>query len=154
MTERIVPGNETGPLDLRTILPHRYPFLLVDAFVSAEGDAFECRKNVSHNEPFFQGHFPEEPVMPGVLILEALAQASAVGLAVREGWAAPGREPEIGYLVGIDGAKFKRKVVPGDVLRLTGTIVQFRRRLCRVEARALVGEEVAAEATLSFIFAK
>lgn len=143
----------TQPLDLRAILPHRYPFLMVDAFVRGGGDAFECRKNVSYNEPFFQGHFPAEPVMPGVLILEALAQAAAVGLAVREGWTAPGKEPQIGYLVGVDGAKFKRKVVPGDVLRLVGTIVQFRRRLCRVEARALVGDEVAAEATLSFVFA-
>lgn len=140
-------------LDLRAILPHRYPFLLVDAFVSQDGDTFECRKNVSYNEPFFQGHFPTEPVMPGVLIVEALAQASAVGLAVREGWTEPGAEPKIGYLAEIGVAKFKRKVVPGDVLRLTGTVVQFRRRLCRVEARALVGEEVAAEASLAFVFA-
>ena len=140
-------------LDVRALLPHRYPFLLVDAFVSQAGDAFECRKNVSFNEPYFQGHFPGEPVMPGVLILEALAQASAVGLAVREGWTGPDAEPQIGYLVGIDEAKFKRKVVPGDVLRLTGTVVLFRRRLCRVEAQALVGDEIAAEATLSFVFA-
>ena len=146
-------GSSTDPLDLRTLLPHRYPFLLVDTFVSQHGDAFECRKNVSFNEPYFQGHFPGEPVMPGVLILEALAQASAVGLAVREGWTGPDAEPQVGYLVGVDDAKFKRKVVPGDVLRLTGTIVLFRRRLCRVEAQALVGDEVAAEATLSFVFA-
>ncbi len=91
--------------------------------------------------------------MPGVLIIEALAQASAVGLAVREGWTGPDTEPQIGYLAGVDGAKFKRKVVPGDVLRLVGTITLFRRRLCRVEAKALVGDEVAAEATLSFVFA-
>ena len=141
------------PLELRALLPHRYPFLLVDAFVSQTGNLFECRKNVSFNEPYFQGHFPEEPVMPGVLILEALAQASAVGLAVREGWTGPDTEPQIGYLAGVDGAKFKRKVVPGDVLRLTGNIVLFRRRLCRVEAKALVGDEVAAEAVLSFVFA-
>jgi 3-hydroxyacyl-[acyl-carrier-protein] dehydratase len=91
--------------DIRALLPHRYPFLLVDAFVSQHGDGFECRKNVSFNEPFFQGHFPSEPVMPGVMILEALAQASAVGLAVREGWTArtpnrksatsPGRKRQI-----------------------------------------------------------
>ncbi len=147
----------TSPPDLRALLPHRYPFLLVDAFVSQEGDTFECRKNVSFNEPFFQGHFPGEPVMPGVLIIEALAQASAVGLAVREGWTGPGAEPpvepRVGYLVGIDEAKFKRKVVPGDVLRLIGRIVLFRRRLCRVETQALVGDEVVAEAVLSFVFA-
>ncbi len=148
------PDADSGiKVDIRALLPHRYPFLLVDAFVSGGGDAFECRKNVSYNEPFFQGHFPGEPVMPGVLILEALAQASAVGLAVREGWTAPDTEPKIGYLVGVGEAKFKQKVVPGDVLRLTGTILVFRRRLCRVAARALVGDEVAAEATLSFVFA-
>ena len=137
------------PVDIRAILPHRYPFLMVDAFVSQEGDAFECVKNVSFNEPFFQGHFPEEPVMPGVLIIEALAQAAAVGLSVREGT----QEAGVGYLAAVDSAKFKRKVVPGDRLRLTGEILLFRRRLCKVEARALVGDEVAAEATLSFVFA-
>lgn len=147
------PLDAVPVLDIRAVLPHRYPFLLVDAFVSQDGDGFECRKNVSYNEPFFQGHFPSEPVMPGVMILEALTQASAVGLAVREGWTAPDTEPKIGYLAGIDDAKFKRKVVPGDVLRLVGEITLFRRRLCRVEARALVGDEVAAEATLSFVFA-
>jgi 3-hydroxyacyl-[acyl-carrier-protein] dehydratase len=136
------------PVDIRAILPHRYPFLMVDAFVSQEGDSFECVKNVSINEPFFQGHFPDEPVMPGVLIVEALAQAAAVGLSVREGLA----EGNIGYLAAVDGAKFKRKVVPGDQLRLTGEILLFRRRLCKVDAKALVGDEVAAEATLSFVF--
>ncbi len=136
---------------VRRVLPHRYPFLLVDAFVSQEGDRFECVKNVSHNEPHFVGHFPDEPVMPGVLIVEALAQAAAVGLAVREGDALEaGRS---GYLAGIERARFRRKVVPGDRLRLTGTITRFRRGLCTVEAVALVGDEVAAEATLSFVFA-
>jgi 3-hydroxyacyl-[acyl-carrier-protein] dehydratase len=137
-------------VDLRALLPHRYPFLMVDAFVSQEGDSFECVKNVSHNEPFFQGHFPDEPVMPGVLIVEALAQAAAVGLAVREGR----QEGQIGYLAAVDGAKFRRKVVPGDQLRLTGEILLFRRGLCKVSAAALVGDEVAAEATLSFVFAR
>lgn len=137
-------------VDIRAILPHRYPFLLVDAFVKQEGDRFECRKQVSYNEPFFQGHFPDEPVMPGVLIVEALAQAAAVGLAVREG------KPlgAIGYLAAIEEARFKRKVVPGDTLRLTGEILRFRHRLCKVSAKALVGDELAAEATLSFVFAE
>jgi 3-hydroxyacyl-[acyl-carrier-protein] dehydratase len=138
------------PVDIRAILPHRYPFLMVDAFVSQEGDAFECVKNVSHNEPFFQGHFPAEPVMPGVMIVEALAQAAAVGLSVRE----RGMEGQIGYLAAVDGAKFRRKVVPGDRLRLTGEILLFRRGLCKVSAVALVSDEIAAEATLSFVFAK
>lgn len=137
-------------VDVRAILPHRYPFLLVDAFVSQDGDDFECIKNVSHNEPFFPGHFPGEPVMPGVLVVEALAQAAAVGLAVREGRTDEGA---VGYLAAIEQAKFRRKVVPGDQLRLTGRIVTFRRGLCKVEARALVGDEVAAEANLSFVYA-
>jgi 3-hydroxyacyl-[acyl-carrier-protein] dehydratase len=136
-------------VDVRRILPHRYPFLMVDAFVSQTGDAFECVKNVSFNEPHFEGHFPEEAVMPGVMIVEALAQAAAVGLHVREG----ATERRIGYLAGIESARFRRKVVPGDVLRLTGTITRFRRGFCTVEAVALVGDAVAAEATLSFMFA-
>jgi 3-hydroxyacyl-[acyl-carrier-protein] dehydratase len=138
------------PLDIREVLPHRYPFLLVDKFVSQEEGHFECLKNVSFNEPFFQGHFPQEPVMPGVLIVEALAQAAAVGLAAREG----ARSGQVGYLAAIEGAKFKRKVVPGDQLRLTGEILLFRLGLCKVAAKALVGDEVAAEATLSFVFAR
>ena len=136
-------------VDIRALIPHRYPFLLVDAFVSQEGDAFECSKLVGFNEPHFQGHFPDEPVMPGVLIVEALAQAAAIGLAVRDGEAGPSR----GYLTGIESARFRRKVVPGDVLRLTGRITRYRRGLCTVEAVALVGQEVAAEATLQFFVA-
>lgn len=135
-------------VDIRAILPHRYPFLLVDAFVSQSGDSFECLKNVSFNEPFFTGHFPDEPVMPGVLIIEALAQAAAVGLAVREKQSVG----SVGYLAAVDSAKFRRKVVPGDQLRLTGEIVLFRRGLCKVEARALVGDAIAAQANLSFVY--
>lgn len=135
-------------VDIRRVLPHRYPFLLVDRLLSQDGDAFVCQKNVTINEPFFVGHFPGEPVMPGVLIVEALAQAAAVGLAVREGMS----DGSVGYLAAIDGARFRRKVVPGDVLRLEGEILAFRRRLCKVAARALVGGDVAAEATLSFVF--
>jgi 3-hydroxyacyl-[acyl-carrier-protein] dehydratase len=136
-------------VDIRAVLPHRYPFLLVDAFVSQDGDAFECLKLVSFAEPHLQGHFPDEPVMPGVLIVEALAQAAAVGLAVREGDAGPAR----GYLTGIEQARFRRKVVPGDTLRLTGRITRYRRGLCTVEAVALVGDQIAAEATLQFFVA-
>src|SRR5690606_6526458 len=144
-------------VDIRAVLPHRYPFLMVDAFVSLDGDEFECVKLVSNNEPYFTGHFPSEPVMPGVMIVEALAQAAGVALAVREGAVdeasdAAGSGPAVGYLAAIEEARFKRKVVPGETLRLTGTILMFRRGLCKVAARALVGEEVAAEATLSFIY--
>jgi 3-hydroxyacyl-[acyl-carrier-protein] dehydratase len=135
-------------VDVRRVLPHRYPFLLVDRLVAQDGDRFEAVKNVTVNEPFFVGHFPDEPVMPGVLIVEALAQAAAVGLAVREGI----EDGAVGYLAGIDEARFRRKVVPGDVLRLEGEILTFRRRLCKVAARARVGDETAAEARLSFVF--
>ncbi|HET8985049.1 MAG TPA: 3-hydroxyacyl-ACP dehydratase FabZ [Trueperaceae bacterium] len=144
-------------VDIRAILPHRYPFLMVDAFVSQRGDDFECVKNVSFNEPFFQGHFPDEPVMPGVLIIEALAQAAAVGVAVRESASAPAGSVAtggVGYLAAVESAKFRRKVVPGDVLRLTGTILLFRRGLCKVRAAALVGDEVAAETELSFVYSR
>ena len=137
-------------VDIKAILPHRYPFLFVDAFVSQNGDDFECLKNVSHNEPFFMGHFPEEPVMPGVLIIEALAQAAAIGLAVREEF----QEGQLGYLAAIEETKFKRKVVPGDQLRLTGTILLFRKSLFKVDAAALVGNELAANAKLTFVLAK
>ncbi|MEX2502126.1 MAG: 3-hydroxyacyl-ACP dehydratase FabZ [Trueperaceae bacterium] len=133
---------------IRRVLPHRYPFLMVDRLLSQEDDRFVCLKNVTINEPFFVGHFPQEPVMPGVLIVEALAQAAAVGLAAREGRT----DGAIGYLAGIDGARFRRKVVPGDALMLHGEILTFRRRLCKVAAEARVGDEVAAEATLSFVF--
>jgi len=133
--------------DIRAVLPHRYPFLLVDRLISVDGDEFECLKNVTYNEPFFTGHFPAEPVMPGVLIIEALAQAA--GLAIASGAA---DNPGTGYLTGIDKARFRRKVVPGDQLRLTGTVLLNRRGLCKVQAKALVGEETAAEAELSFIY--
>lgn len=135
-------------VDPRRVLPHRYPFLLVDRFVSLDGDRFACLKNVTTNEPFFQGHFPAEPVMPGVLIVEALAQAAAVGLAAREGTT----DGSVGYLAAIDGARFRRKVVPGDQLRLEGEILAFRRRLCKVRAEASVDGEIAATADLSFMF--
>lgn len=135
-------------VDVRRILPHRFPFLMVDRFEGLDGDRFRCTKNVSHGEPHFVGHFPGEPVMPGVLIVEALAQAAAVALAVREGL----DEGALGYLAGVDGARFKRKVVPGDVLVLEGTILSFRRRICKVEATASVDGDVAAEAQLTFVY--
>jgi 3-hydroxyacyl-[acyl-carrier-protein] dehydratase len=137
-------------VDVRAILPHRYPFLMVDRLLSQEGDTFEAVKLVTNNEPWAPGHFPGEPVMPGVLIIEALAQASAIALHVREGFTAA----RAGYLAGIEGARFRRKVVPGDRLRLTGTILRYRHGLCRVEATALVGDEIATDATLSFVIAR
>jgi 3-hydroxyacyl-[acyl-carrier-protein] dehydratase len=136
-------------VDPKRILPHREPFLLVDEVVAQTGDTFECRKHVRNNEDWVPGHFPNEPVMPGVLMVEAMAQAAAIGLHLRERWQGESR----GYLAGVDRARFRRKVVPGDTLRLTGTITRFRRGLCQVDAVAWVGDEIAAEATLSFMVA-
>lgn len=123
-------------------LPHRFPFLLVDRVLSAGGGEVHALKNVSIGEPFFVGHFPVEPVMPGVLIVEALAQASMFCLPLPAG--------SIGYLAGVDGARFKRKVVPGDQLHLHAKLNFFRRGLGKTVCRAEVDGVVVAEATILF----
>ena len=99
--------------EIMEIIPHRYPFLLIDKVESLEGNKIVATKNVTMNEYFFQGHFPVEPVMPGVLIVEALAQAGAVALLTREEF-----KGKIAYFGGINNAKFRKKVVPGDTLTL------------------------------------
>ena len=137
-------------MDIRTILetlPHRYPMLLIDRVVELEpGKRILALKNVTINEPFFNGHFPKVPVMPGVLVVEALAQAAAV-LAFRSAGKKPD-EKSIYYLVGIDGARFKRPVVPGDQLMLNVTADRIGRELMKFSAEARVGDALAAEATL------
>ncbi|MGH8279113.1 MAG: 3-hydroxyacyl-ACP dehydratase FabZ [Gammaproteobacteria bacterium] len=137
-------------LDIRAImrqLPHRYPFLLVDRVLSCEpGKRLTAVKNVTINEPFFPGHFPGRPVMPGVLILEALAQAT--GLLA---FATIGHAPEEGtlyYFVGVDHARFKKPVEPGDQLLLKVEYLWDRRGVWKFAARAEVGTQVAAEAEL------
>ncbi|GGL84486.1 3-hydroxyacyl-[acyl-carrier-protein] dehydratase FabZ [Deinococcus aerolatus] len=134
--------------EVMTTLPHRFPFLLVDRVLSVEGGEVHAIKNVSVNEPFFTGHFPTEPVMPGVLITEALAQASFFCMheALEPG--------TIGYLAGIDGARFKRKVVPGDTLHLYARLEFMRRGLGKTTCRAEVDGQVAAEATILFAVGK
>ena len=125
---------------IQRILPHRYPFLLVDRIEVLEpGQRVVGIKNVSVNEPFFQGHFPGRPIMPGVLIVEALAQAAGVLIG-------DGESDRIPLFLGIDKARFRRQVVPGDQLRLEVEMVQFRRNVCRAAGKAFVGEELAAEA--------
>lgn len=128
-------------------LPHRYPILLVDRVLEIDkGKTIRAIKNVSINEPFFQGHFPHRPVMPGVLMLEALAQAAAL-LA----FDAVGTTPDdktVYYFAGIDGARFKRPVEPGDQLILDVAIDRMKAGIFKFKARALVGEEVAVEADL------
>ena len=128
-------------------LPHRYPILLVDRVLEIEkGVRIRAIKNVSINEPFFMGHFPHRPVMPGVLMLEALAQAAAL-----LSFDALGSSPDdntVYYFAGIDGARFKRPVEPGDQLILDVTIDRMKAGIFKFKARALVGDEVAVEADL------
>jgi 3-hydroxyacyl-[acyl-carrier-protein] dehydratase len=127
---------------IQEILPHRYPFLLVDRIEEMEpGKKAVGIKNVTANEPFFPGHFPGRPVMPGVLIVEALAQTA--GILVGDKGA-----DKIPMFMGIDKARFRRPVVPGDQLRLEVELLQMRRNVCRVSGKAYVGEEIAAEAII------
>lgn len=128
-------------------LPHRYPFLLVDRVVELEkGKRIVALKNVSMNEPFFTGHFPHRPVMPGVLMLEALAQAAAL-LAFDTLGVTPD-DKTVYYFAGIDGARFKRPVEPGDQLMLHAELDRMKSGIFKFKARAMVGEELAVEASL------
>ena len=131
---------------IQSVLPHRYPFLLVDRVLDLEpGKSIRALKNVTMNEEFFQGHFPGHPVMPGVLILEALAQAGAI-LLVHD---IPDRDDRLFYFASIERARFRRPVVPGDQLILETEISNLRRAMCKLEARALVDGRVVAEATMT-----
>ena len=133
--------------EIKTILPHRYPMLLVDRVLEVEpGKRLVAVKNVSANEPFFQGHFPGEPIMPGVLILEALAQAACV-LVLRD-LGVPG---SIALFTGADNVSFRRKVVPGDQLRLAVEVEKLRVPFGRVKGTATVDGELAAEALIKFM---
>lgn len=126
--------------EIMSILPHRQPFLLIDRVEDmVEGKSITALKNVSYNEPFFAGHFPQEPVMPGVLIVEAMAQAGAVAILSMEQF-----KGKTGYFGSIKNAKFKRKVVPGDTLRLELEIDKLKRNIGIGHGTAYVGDEVAA----------
>ncbi len=133
--------------EILTRLPHRYPILLVDRVVElVKGERIRAIKNVSINEPFFLGHFPHRPVMPGVLILEAMAQAATL-LALRS-MDMVLDEKSVVYFAGIDGARFKRPVEPGDQLVLEVTLGRAKAGIYKFAAKALVAEQVAAEAEL------
>jgi 3-hydroxyacyl-[acyl-carrier-protein] dehydratase len=128
-------------------LPHRYPFLLVDRVLELEKNVrIKALKNVTINEPFFSGHFPVRPVMPGVLMLEALAQAAAL-LSFESMDVEPGDDTVV-YFVGIDGARFKRPVEPGDQLLLEASIERAKSGIYKFKTRATVGGETAVEAEL------
>lgn len=132
--------------EIKAIIPHRYPFLLVDRILEQEeGKRIVGMKNVTVNEPFFQGHFPDYPVMPGVLILEALAQTGAIAVLGQEV-----NKGKIGFLAGIDKCRFKRQVKPGDQLRLEVEIIRMRGAIGKGKGVATVDGEIACEAEIMF----
>ena len=128
-------------------LPHRYPFLLVDRIIEMEEETIKAIKNVTFNEPFFQGHFPENPVMPGVLIVEALAQAG--GLLLLDKYSEQfTKDNSVMFLGGVEKARFKKPVLPGDTLDLEVKLVFFRRGVAKIEGTAKVKGEIVASATI------
>lgn len=131
---------------IQSILPHRYPFLMIDAIEEMEPKKrIVGIKNVTINEPYFQGHFPAKPVMPGVLIIESMAQTGGL-LLLQE---VEDRENKLLYFVAIDNARFRRPVIPGDQLKVVVNVVAWRgTNFCKIEGRAYVKDQLAAEATL------
>ncbi len=131
--------------EIQKFLQHRYPFLMIDRIVEMERyKRIVAIKNVSINEEFFQGHFPEKPVMPGVLILESMAQAGGF-LLLQE---IPDRDQKLLYMASIDDAKFRRPVVPGDQLRVEVNVLAWKGDLCKIQGKAYVGDELATEAKM------
>lgn len=154
-TERVAAQEGPAPTprlpmeaaEIMRIIPHRYPFLLVDRVVELEpGRRVVAIKNVTANEPQFTGHFPERPIMPGVLMVEALAQAGAVAVL-----SLPAYRGKLALFAGIDDCRFRRTVLPGDVLRLEVTLEKLRGMFGRARAVASVEQAVAVEATISFV---
>lgn len=144
-------SNPVQTLDIKqiiNILPHRYPFLLVDRVLELdlEKGYVLAQKNVTINEAFFQGHFPDAPIMPGVLILEALAQAGGILVHLK------GSGDKIAVLLNVNQAKFRLPVKPGDVLLLRGQGLHFSTKGGRIKAEALVNDKIAAEAEIGFVF--
>jgi 3-hydroxyacyl-[acyl-carrier-protein] dehydratase len=132
--------------DILKILPHRYPFLLIDRVVELERmKRIVALKNVTINEPFFQGHFPDKPIMPGVLIVEAIAQAGGLLLLTE----VPNRDEMLMVFTGIERARFRRPVLPGDQVRMEVEVRAWRRTAARLEGKAYVDGKVAAEATVT-----
>src|ERR687897_2992458 len=147
MTTDTLPALPLEAAGIMRILPHRYPFLLVDLVVEREpGRRAVGIKQVTANEPHFTGHFPGRPIMPGVLMVEALAQAAGIAVLSLDEY-----RGKLGLFAGIDDCRFKRMVVPGDTLRLEVTVEKLRGMFGRVRAVASVDGEVAVEATLSII---
>lgn len=139
------PQDSKAALDIQRILgmlPHRYPFLLIDRVLEyEEGKSLVALKNVTSNEPFFQGHFPHLKVMPGVLLIEAVAQAGGILIYL----SIPEPEKKISFLSKVDQVKFRKPVVPGDQVRLEVEMLRLKSRFCHVKGRALVDGEVVIE---------
>ncbi len=141
---------ELNVIDIMKKLPHRYPFLLVDKLVDFEkGKRVVGIKNVTINEPFFQGHFPDHPIMPGVLILEAMAQVGGAFAMINDEIG----EDRVTYFAGIDKARFRKPVIPGDVLRLELELLTCRRGIYCFSGKAYVDDSLVAEAELKATFA-
>ena len=133
-------------IEIQNIIPHRYPFLLVDKITEIEyGKKATGIKNVTCNEPFFQGHFPGNPIMPGVLIVEAMAQVGAVAILGMDE-----NKGKLAVFTGIDGLRFRRQVVPGDTLRMEIEMIAFKRSIGKAKAEAFVGDDLAASGELMF----
>ena len=132
--------------EIMEIIPHRYPFLLIDKVIKIEENKITAIKNVTANEYYFQGHFPAEPVMPGVLIIESLAQAGAVALLIKDEF-----KGKIAYFAGINNAKFRRKVVPGDTLRLEVELTKVRGKAGVGYGIAYVDDKKVCEGELTFM---
>jgi beta-hydroxyacyl-ACP dehydratase FabZ len=131
--------------EIMGILPHRFPFLLVDRIVEIEEKKrIVGIKNVTYNESYFQGHFPDKPIMPGVLIIEAMAQVGGVLLLK----SLPEMKRKVVYFMGIDKAKFRRPVFPGDQIRIEVEVLRLRERTCKVLGKAFVEDELVAEAEI------
>jgi 3-hydroxyacyl-[acyl-carrier-protein] dehydratase len=146
-TAEISPPLPWEAAEIMRVLPHRYPFLLIDRVVELErGKRVVAIKNVTANEPQFTGHFPERPIMPGVMMVEALAQAGGVAVL-----SLPENAGKLALFAGIDECRFRRTVLPGDSLRLEVTVDKLQRMFGRARAVATVDGEVAVEAVLSFI---
>jgi 3-hydroxyacyl-[acyl-carrier-protein] dehydratase len=137
-------------IDIQKILPHRYPFLLVDRLIELEeGKRAVGIKNVTINEPFFQGHFPGNPIMPGVLIVEAMAQVGAVSILSMEEY-----KGKLAVFTGIEKMRFRKQVIPGDTLTMEAELIALKRGIGKAKVTAKVGEKVAAEGELMFAIIK
>jgi len=134
--------------EILSLLPHRFPFIMIDRVVSIEPQKITGIKNVSANEPYFPGHFPDNPIMPGVLIIEAMAQLGGIYAMSKR----PEHSGKVAYFLGIDNARFRKPVVPGDQLVLEANLTKYRMPICQLHCVARVKEDVAAEADIMIGF--